>query len=78
MADIHELREELLEEAMEYLDCKFRTQKKFAKLFFEYKLKQGIPIENYTAYMPQIYTPQEAIDLAKAMEAYVVGGNAAK
>ena len=75
MADIHELREELLEHAMEYLDCKFRTQKKFAMLYFEYKLKQGIPIDNYTTYMPQIYTPQEAIDLAKAMEAYVVGGN---
>lgn len=73
MADIHGLREELLEEAMEYLDCKFRTQKKFAKMFFEYKLKQGIPIENYTAYMPQIYAPQEAIDLAKTMEAYVMG-----
>jgi hypothetical protein len=27
------------------------------------------------SYMPQIYTPQEAIDLAKAMEAYVTGGN---
>jgi hypothetical protein len=75
MADIHELREELLEEAMEYLDCKFRTQKKFATLYFEHKLKQGIPIDNYMSYMPQIYTPQEAIDLAKAMEAYVVGGN---
>jgi hypothetical protein len=75
MMDIHELREELLEQAMEHLDCKFRTQKKFAKMFFEYKLKQGIPIDNYMSYMPQIYTPQEAIDLAKAMEAYVVGGN---
>lgn len=75
MADIHELREELLEHAMEYLDCKFRTQKKFAKLFFEYKLKQGVPIDNYISYMPTIYAPQEAIDLAKAMEAYVVGGN---
>jgi exoribonuclease II len=75
MADIHELREELLEEAMEYLDTKFRTHKKFAKLFFEHKLKQGVPIDSYTTYMPQIYTPQEAIDLAKAMEAYVVSGN---
>jgi len=75
MADIHELREELLEHAMEYLDCKFRTHKKFAILFFEHKLKQGIPIESYTSYMPTIYTPQEAIDLAKAMETYVVGGN---
>ena len=76
MADIHELREELLEEAMEYLDCKFRTQKKFAVLYFEHKLKQGTPIDNYLSYMPQIYTPQEAIELAKAMEAYVVGTNA--
>jgi hypothetical protein len=76
MADVHELREELLEQAMEYLDCKFRTQKKFAKLFFEHKLKQGVPIDNYTSFMPTIYTPQEAIDLAKAMEAYVVGTNA--
>jgi hypothetical protein len=42
-------------------------------MFFEYKLKQGIPIENYTTYMPQIYAPQEAIDLAKTMEAYVMG-----
>lgn len=75
MMDIHELREELLEQAMEYLDCKFRTQKKFARLYFEHKLKQGLPIDNYLSFMPTIYTPQEAIDLAKAMEAYVMGNN---
>jgi hypothetical protein len=75
MSDIKELREELLEEAMEYLEEKFKTQKAFAKMFFKHKLSQGIPIDNYTAYMPQIYAPQEAIDLAKSMEAYVVGTN---
>jgi hypothetical protein len=73
MADIHELREELLEEAMEYLEEKFKTQKAFAKMFFKHKLDQGIPIENYTNFMPIIYAPQEAIELAKAMEAYVMG-----
>ena len=78
MMDIHELREELLEQAMEHLDCKFRTQKKFALMFFEHKLKQGVPIDNYMSYMPQIYTPEEVLGLAKAMEAYVMGGNAAK
>ena len=75
MADIHELREELLEHALEHLDCKFRTQKKFALMFFEHKLKQGVPIDNYISYMPQIYTPEEVLNLAKAMEAYVVSGN---
>ena len=75
MADIHELREELLEHALEHLDCKFRTQKKFALMFFEHKLKQGVPIDNYVSYMPQIYTPEEVLNLAKAMEAYVVSGN---
>ena len=47
MADIHGLREELLEEAIEYLDCKFLSCTKFAVLFFEHKLKQGISIENF-------------------------------
>jgi hypothetical protein len=75
MADIHELREELLEHALEHLDCKFRTQKKFALMFFEHKLKQGVPIDNYISFMPQIYTPEEVLNLAKAMEAYVVSGN---
>ena len=75
MMDIHELREELLEHALEHLDCKFRTQKKFALLFFEHKLKQGVPIDNYLPFMPQIYTPQEVLELAKAMEGYVMGGN---
>jgi hypothetical protein len=75
MMDIHELREELLEHALEHLDCKFRTQKKFALMFFEHKLKQGVPIDNYLPFMPQIYTPQEALELAKAMEGYVMGGN---
>ncbi len=75
MADIHELREELLEHALEHLDCKFRTQKKFALMFFEHKLKQGVPIDNYVSFMPQIYTPEEVLSLAKAMEAYVVSGN---
>jgi hypothetical protein len=75
MADIHELREELLEHALEHLDCKFRTQKKFALMFFEHKLKQGVPIDNYVSFMPQIYTPEEVLNLAKAMEAYVVSGN---
>ena len=75
MADIHELREELLEHALGHLDCKFRTQKKFALMFFEHKLKQGVPIDNYVSYMPQIYTPEEVLNLAKAMEAYVVSGN---
>ena len=75
MADIHELREELLEHALEHLDCKFRTQKKFALMFFEHKLKQGVHIDNYISFMPQIYTPEEVLNLAKAMEAYVVSGN---
>jgi hypothetical protein len=75
MMDIHELREELLEHALEHLDCKFRTQKKFALMFFEHKLKQGVPIDNYLPFMPQIYTPQEVLELAKAMEGYVMGGN---
>jgi hypothetical protein len=30
------------------------------------------------SYMPQIYTPEEVLGLAKAMEAYVMGGNGAK
>ncbi len=46
MTDIHGLREEFLE-VMEYLDCKFRTQKKFAVLFFEHKLKKGTLIKNF-------------------------------
>jgi hypothetical protein len=75
MMDIHELREELLEHALEHLDCKFRTQKKFALMFFEHKLKQGVPIDNYLPFMPQIYTPQEVLELAKAMEGYVMGAN---
>ena len=33
MLDIKELREELLEHAMEYLDEKHQTQKSFAKMF---------------------------------------------
>jgi hypothetical protein len=33
---------------VEYLDCKFHTQKKFAVLFFEHKLNQGISIEIFT------------------------------
>jgi hypothetical protein len=44
-------------------------------MFFEHKLKQGVPIDNYLSFMPQIYTPQEALELAKAMEGYVMGGN---
>ena len=75
MLDIKELREELLEHAMEYLDEKHQTQKSFAKMFFKHKLTQGMMVDNYQTYMPQIYTPQEAIDLAKAMEAYVTGNN---
>jgi hypothetical protein len=75
MMDIHELREELLEHALEHLDCKFRTEKKFALMFFEHKLKQGVPIDNYLPFMPKIYTPQEVLELAKAMEGYVMGGN---
>lgn len=47
IADIHNLRKDLLEEVVEYLDCKFHTHKKFAVLFFEHKLKQGISIENF-------------------------------
>jgi len=73
MSDIKELRGELLEEAMDYLKQRFNIQKSFAKMFFEHKLTQGMPIENYTNYMPTIYSPQEAIDLAKQMESYVVG-----
>ncbi|NDH29919.1 MAG: hypothetical protein EBX72_05445 [Betaproteobacteria bacterium] len=75
MLDIKELREELLENAMDYLDEKHKTQKCFAKMFFQHKLTQGIPIENYTNFMPIMYAPQEAIELAKAMEAYVMGNN---
>jgi len=75
MLDIKELREELLEHAMEYLDEKHQTQKCFAKMFFKHKLTQGMMVDNYQSYMPQIYTPQEAIELAKAMETYVIGGN---
>jgi hypothetical protein len=73
MLDIKELREELLEHAMEYLDEKHKTQKSFAKMFFKHKLTQGVPMDTYMTFMPQMYTPQEAIDLAKAMEAYVTG-----
>ena len=75
MLDIKELREELLENAMDYLDEKHQTQKCFAKMFFKHKLTQGIPVDNYTNFMPQMYSPQEAIDLAKAMEMYVMGNN---
>jgi hypothetical protein len=71
--DIYELREELLENAMDYLNCKFKTQKAFAKMFFEHKLTQGAAIDSYSSYLPQIYVPQEAIDLAKAMESYIMG-----
>jgi hypothetical protein len=71
--DIYELREELLEEALEYLEEKFKTQKKFAKMYFEHRLSQGQPIDSYTSFMPAIHTVQEAIDLAKQMEAYIMG-----
>jgi len=75
MLDIKELREELLENAMDYLDERHQTQKCFAKMFFKHKLTQGISIDNYTNFMPQMYAPQEAIELARAMEMYVMGNN---
>jgi len=73
--DIYELREELLENAMKYLDEKFQTQRAFAKMFFKQKLTQGAAVDSYSTYMPQIYVPQEAIDLAKSMETYIMGTN---
>jgi len=73
MADITALRKDLLEEAMEYLEERHSTQKKFAKMFLEEKLKLGLPIESYGSLIPQMYTPQEAIEIAKIMEGYIVG-----
>jgi exoribonuclease II len=76
--DVYELREKLLDDALEYLEERFDMHKKFAKMYFKYKLTQGLPVENYTTFMPPIHSPQEAIDLAKQMEAYIMAGSAAK
>ena len=76
--DIYELREKLLDNALEYLEDRFDMHNKFAKRFFEHKLVQGLPVDSYQTFMPQIHNPQEAIDIAKQMEAYIMAGNAAK
>jgi len=70
--DIYELREKLLDDALEYLEDRFEMHQKFAKMFFKHKLTQGLPVDNYAAYMPPIHTPQEAVELAKLMESYIM------
>lgn len=71
--DLAELREELLEEALEMLENKYKTHKKFAKMHFAHILTTNGKIESITQYMPTMYSTEEAIAMAKAMEAYVLG-----
>ena len=70
--DLTELREELLEEALEMLENKYKTHKKFAKTHFSYLLANNGKIENMQQYMPSMYTVDEAIAMAKQMDSYAL------
>jgi len=71
--DLPELREELLEHALEMLGTKYKTSKKFATIHLEHALASNAKIDNIQAHVPQMYTVEEAINTAKLMEMYVLG-----
>lgn len=73
--ELPELRSELLETAQEYLDDHYKIKRKFGEIAFEAALKTGTKtLANHLEFMPEMYTMQNVIQLAKQLEEYVITG----
>lgn len=69
-----EIRSDLLKLAQEHVESQYQASVDFAVQAFEVLVKQGTEVqENFSKYMPKVYTFEDVMAKAQEMYAFVDG-----